>query len=384
MTITIHDDFALPAPDHWIKGRAVREDEYAVFVTAELGSTVDRLCGVIEGRRVAMVTDTTVRDLHAADLADLLRARGVAVDVMAIEPGERNKSVPTAMSLLDWLAQTSIGRRDVILPVGGGVVIDTVGWVASAYMRGVPYVNVPTTLLAHVDAALGGKVAVDHPCAKNLVGSFCQPKAVVSYVGYLTTLDRRQIRAGLAEAIKKGVIASPALFEFIEAHVDHILEGRLPELQALVRAASAIKLELIARDPYEVDLRRPLNFGHTVGHALETVTDYGPVLHGEAVAFGMVVATRISVQRRWAAPGLLERLVLLLERAGLPSTADRLPVPVDPAAVMAAMEKIRLIRDGNLCFVLPLELGRTAIADDVDDREIHEAIVCPSLTSTPS
>ncbi len=160
--------------------------------------------------------------------------------------GEANKNLRTATDLLNWLAGTELARRDIVLAVGGGVVIDTVGWVASAYMRGVPYINVPTTLLAHVDAALGGKVAVDHPTAKNLIGAFYQPKAVVSNVGYLSTLDGRELRAGLAEAIKKGIVASPELFELIELRHADIVAADPTETVELVRADDVTDEEIHA------------------------------------------------------------------------------------------------------------------------------------------
>jgi 3-dehydroquinate synthase len=335
---------------------------------------VERLREEIDGRRVALITDRTVARLHASRLANTLADSGLDVATTAFPVGEANKSLATATSLLDWLAGTSLARRDIVLAVGGGVVIDTVGWVASAYMRGVPYINVPTTLLAHVDAALGGKVAVDHPTAKNLVGAFYQPKGVVSNVGYLRTLDARQLRAGLAEVIKKGVIASPELFEFIERRYDDILAVDPETTAFLVHGATAVKCHLVARDPYERDLRRPLNFGHTIGHAVETVTGYGPVLHGEAVAFGMACAARIAERR-----GLLDRrtrtrLTDLLTAVGLPVVLDDLPVRIDLSDTVGALRQIRKIRDGGLRFVLPVALGETVIADDVTDREIRAAI----------
>ncbi|MEV4483237.1 3-dehydroquinate synthase [Micromonospora coxensis] len=349
---------------------ADRSETYCVHVCQQETVAVQHLLREIDGRRVALVTDDRVATLHAKNLADQLRIGGVDVALTSFPAGEANKSLQTACELLDWLAGTALARRDVVLAVGGGVVIDTVGWVASAYMRGVPYINVPTTLLAHVDAALGGKVAVDHSSAKNLIGAFYQPKAVVSNVGYLATLDRRQLAAGLAEAIKKGVIGSPALFALITDVADRVLDRDMDALEGLVRASSAVKCELLAHDPYENDLRRPLNFGHTVGHAVETVTGYGPVLHGEAVAFGMTVAAEIAANRGILAPDVHDRLVRLLRRVELPVRITDLPVPVEPDAVVAALDQIRKIRDGRIRFVLPIRLGETAIVDDVGDDEV--------------
>src|SRR2546430_8313477 len=203
---------------------ANRVDTYPVYVCRCDDRTLEYLRREIDGHRVALVTDRTVATVHAEALAFRLRGAGLDVAMTSFPPGEVSKSLPTATRLLDWLAGTSIARRDVVLAVGGGVVIDTVGWVASAYMRGVPYINVPTTLLGQVDAALGGKVAVDHPSAKNLIGAFYQPKAVVSNTTFLSTLDIRHIAAGLAEAIKNGVIGSPELFDLIERVAGQVLE----------------------------------------------------------------------------------------------------------------------------------------------------------------
>jgi 3-dehydroquinate synthase len=241
-------------------------------------------------------------------------------------------------------------------------------------MRGIPYVNVPTTLLAQVDGALGGKVAVNHPRAKNLLGGFCQPAGVVADVRFLATIAPRHLRAGLAETIKKAVIASPQYLAFIERELDALLERDPDALAQLVGAAAAIKSALIERDPYELDLRRPLNFGHTIGHPLETVTGYGPLLHGEAVALGMVVESRIALDRGLLAADAFERLVALLRRCSLPTSAADLPVPVDGAALLGALEKVRQIRAGSLRVVLPVALGETEIADDVSEFELRAAL----------
>ncbi|NUS73465.1 MAG: 3-dehydroquinate synthase [Corynebacteriales bacterium] len=364
-------------PDVPIAGLALRRDEYPVHMCQDEASTVARLGAEIDGRRVALITDNQVATLHARRLADHLTELGLEVSMTSFPAGEANKSLDTAVELLNWLAATKLARRDVVLAVGGGVVIDTVGWVASVYMRGVPYINVPTTLLAHVDAALGGKVAVDHPSAKNLIGAFYQPKAVISNVGYLSTLCTRELRAGLAEAIKKGVIASPELFELIEQEHTNILAADPKVLAQLVRGSSAIKCHLIAKDPYEQDLRRPLNFGHTIGHAVETVSGYGPIHHGEAVAFGMACASRIAERRDVLTPALLRRIVGLLQECGLPTTLTELPVSLNPREVVAALGQIRKIRDGHLRFVLPVALGETIIANDITDEEIHLALSSP-------
>lgn len=252
-------------------------------------------------------------------------------------------------------------------------------------MRGISYVNVPTTLLAQVDAAIGGKVAVNHDNAKNLIGAFYAPHAVVSCTGWLSTLDARQVRAGLAEVIKLAIISSPQLFAFIEQHLERLMTLDVSCLQPLVHAASAIKCALVERDPYEIDLRRTLNFGHTVGHAVETVTGYGPVLHGEAVAYGMAVAVRVAVTRGVLAPATASRIIGILRAVGLPVLPGELPVTPAAEDVIAALDKVRQVRDGSLRFVLPTSMGSALIADDVDDDEIRLALHdrMRAVTSSP-
>ena len=288
--------------------------------------------------------------------------------------GEPHKSLDQAFELLDWLTGTQLGRRDLIVNLGGGVVIDMGGWVACSYMRGVPYVNLPTTLIGQVDAGIGGKLAVNHPVAKNLIGGFFQPRAVISNVSFLETIGVRQLRAGLAESIKKAIIASPAYWDLIEASVEAILAGELEALEALVHGAAAIKAELIERDPYEEDSRRTLGFGHAIAHPLETVTAYCELLHGEAVAFGMAVEAQLAAGRGLLPPARLERILALLRRVGLPTTAAELPTAVDPERLLSATERIRLIRGGGYRFVLPIDLGETVIADDVTPSELRQAL----------
>jgi 3-dehydroquinate synthase len=371
----VSDAIAMPSHGARIVARARREERYPIHVTRDARATRAHLAELMAGARtVAVISDETVDALYGGELRRELRELDVEVLTRTLPAGEASKSLDSAVELWHWLAGSALARRDLVLSFGGGVIADLGGWVASVYMRGVPYVNVPTTLLAMVDGALGGKVAVNHPVAKNLLGAFQQPAGVISDLRYLRSLDRRHIAAGIAECVKKGVVASPEYFEFIEREATAMMDGDPAALESLVRAAAAIKTALIERDPYEIDLRRPLNFGHTLGHPLETVTGYAPLLHGEAVAFGMVVEARIAAQRGWLADGLLERLENVLDRCGLPTRGGALPGGVTAAALLEAMEKVRLIRAGSLRWVLPIELGETVIADDVTEAEVRAAL----------
>ena len=370
----VRDFVPLPEPVRAIEARAAREDAYRIHVVEDAARAAELLVQELQGDAVALITDETVESLYAGELVGRLREEGIDVLARAVPAGEPSKSIEQAVELWDWLARSPIGRRDAVVNLGGGVVCDLGGWVASAYMRGLPYVNVPTTLLAQVDGALGGKTAVNHPLAKNLLGAFHQPAAVISNIGFLASSGRRHLAAGIAEVIKKAMIASPECWGFLEARAEDLMAREPAALLELVRAASAIKTQLVRRDPYENDLRRPLNFGHTIGHPLETVTGYGPLLHGEAVAFGMVVESRIAVARGLLDPPLLDRLIVLLGRCGLPVSAGDLPCAPGGDALIEAMEKVRLIRAGSLRFVLPRALGETVIADTIEEDEVRCAL----------
>jgi 3-dehydroquinate synthase len=380
--LSVQDEQPIPALNEPITSTLRRTSVYGIHVVSDEASALEALREMIGDRRVALVTDEIVNEIHGERIAAWLTGNEIKVRRMIIPAGEQSKSLRTAVRLLDWLALSDIRRRDILLAVGGGVVIDTAGWVASAYMRGIPYINASTTLIGQVDAAVGGKVGVDHGIAKNLIGSFYAPHAVVSCVAWLTTLDSRQVRSGLAEAIKLAVICSPELFDFIERRLPSLMALDVPSLRQLVHAASAIKCVLVERDPYETDLRRTLNFGHEVGHAIETVTGYGPVLHGEAVAYGMAIAIRVAVARGVLAPQVAARITGVLRTAGLPAEPEEFPASPAADDVIAALAKIRQVRDGSLRFVLPMAIGTSLIADDVGDDEIRVALTNPVRVTT--
>jgi 3-dehydroquinate synthase len=372
--LSVLDDLPIPGPDGPVVSTIQRTCTYKIHVTRDEPSALIALANAVGDRRVAVITDEVVDKLYASHIGNWLSNHGLKVQKIALPAGEGSKSIPVACHLLDWLAQSDIRRRDVIVAVGGGVIIDTAGWVASIYMRGISYINVPTTLLAQVDAAIGGKVAVNHDTAKNLIGGFYSPDAVVSCIDWMSTLDARQTRAGLAEAIKMSIISSPQLFEFIERNLKSLRALDGDSLRSLVHASSAIKCALVERDPYEVGLRRTLNFGHTVGHALEAAAGYGPVLHGEAVAYGMSVAMRIATARGVLAAETAARIVGILRVLGLPTVPGELPAMPPAEEVIAALEMVRQVRNGSLRFVLPTGIGSSLIVDDVCDDEIRASL----------
>jgi 3-dehydroquinate synthase len=370
-----HDAIELPSPGTaTVTASSARADTYPIHITRTLEATAARVRELVGDAQAAVVTDTTVAQLHGDAFLAALRQEGLAPEVCVVKAGEANKSLEQATDLWHWLAAGTLGRRDVLLTFGGGVVNDLGGWAAAGYMRGMRYVNVSTTLVGQVDAAIGGKLAVNHARAKNLIGGFHQPLGVVSNISFLDTLDVRHLRAGLAETIKKAIIASPAYWKLIETDAEAVLARDHDALERLVLGASAIKAELIARDPYEHDARRTLGFGHALAHPVETVTGYGPVLHGEAVAFGMVVEGRMANARGLLPDAELDRIVTLLRRVGLPTEAAELGGGIDGERLLAATEKVRLARGGSLRWVLPVGIGDTVIADDVTEAELRDAL----------
>lgn len=375
----VHDEVPLPTTDDPIIARAVRSDEYPIFVTRTLDRAIDHLAAIADGAQLAIITDTCVDELHGTALREAIDSAGLRHETYRLPPGEPSKSRACHDEIVDWLASSEIGRRDLIVTFGGGVINDTGGYAASSYMRGLRYVNLPTTLLAQVDGAMGGKVAVNHASAKNLIGAFYQPAAVISNVGFLETLDRRNLAAGLAESIKKAIIASPEYWGFIDDNAEGVVRGDQDALELLVRYAASIKTTLVERDPYEQDLRRPLNFGHTIGHPLETLAGYGTLLHGEAVAFGMVVETEIAANRGLLREPLDARLPALLARVGLPCRSRHLPGGVSLQGLIAAMAPVYRIRAGSLRYVLPERCGTTLIVDDVTTSELEAAALSTGL-----
>lgn len=348
------------------------DHRYDVAIEAGLIERLpERLAGMFPGARVAVLTDETVNGLYGRPLIDALRRAGITASAVVVPDGERSKTVERFWEVIEALHGHGIDRRAVLVNLGGGMVTDLGGFVASAYLRGIAYVNAPTTLLAQHDSAIGGKVAINARWAKNFVGAFHPPRAVFTDPGVLRTLGDREVSAGVAEAVKIAVLAEPALFDALEAHVDAILARRDVEtLTEVVRRASASKIAMLAPDPYEVDLRRGLNLGHTYGHPLETEMAYVGLLHGEAVAFGIAVAVKIAQHRSVLATADAERILALLD-------AYRLPPAIPLERLMRAckrMDEVRLVRGRCLNFVLPTRVGGFQIVPEIDHDEVPRAI----------
>ena len=326
---------------------------------------------------LVLVSNHGVGPLYAEPLAAQLRAAGRKVSRFDTAVGEGAKSLQTAGTLYDALAEASFSRRGALWAVGGGVTGDLGGYVAATWMRGVSFVQVPTTLLAMVDSSVGGKTGVNHPRAKNLIGAFWQPAAVIIDPNCLRTLDHRELRAGLAEVIKYGVIADAEFFNWLEDHMDAALALDPEILTEIIARCCAIKAEVVGEDERESDAigrRAILNYGHTLGHALEAVTRYGELLHGEAIAIGMTVAARLAVQLGSISPEdgaeLLARQTRLFVRTGLPV---EVPAGLEWGRLWTAMTLDKKTRGASVNFILPSRLGEVTKVENVSPDAVKSA-----------
>ncbi len=291
---------------------------YPVFFrTDALDELVARLSALAATRRVLLVSDTTVEALHGAPLVERLTAAGVSVISATVAPGEASKSVETAARLWDTALAAGVDRRTPVVAFGGGVVGDLAGFVASTLLRGLPLVQVPTTLMAQVDSSVGGKTALNHRTGKNLIGTFHQPRFVFADTRYLVTLPAREVRSGLAEVVKHAAIAEPKLLATLGTPA--VGAGEPAALRPLVHAAVAIKAEIVAADETETGLRAVLNFGHTLGHAFEAVAGFAGLTHGEAVSLGMCAALDLSERLSGLPPTEAGRVTAVLAALGLPT-----------------------------------------------------------------
>ncbi|MFQ5664879.1 MAG: 3-dehydroquinate synthase [Candidatus Binatia bacterium] len=331
----------------------------------EVGS---RLAALGAARRTVIVSNPTVGALYLDRVITSLREAGFETTSIMIPDGEEHKNLTWLTFVYDRLVAAHLERSSPILALGGGVVGDLSGFAAATFLRGVPFVQLPTTLLAQVDSSVGGKTAINHPAGKNLIGAFYQPRLVLADLDVLHTLPRKEFVAGLAEVIKYAVILDSKLFALIEQELDRLLALDEELLRAIVRRCCALKAMVVHRDEREAGYRSILNFGHTIGHAIESLTAYQRYLHGEAVAAGMAFAARISSARGYCTPETMERLVGLLKRSGLPV---ELPREVTWPRLESAMESDKKAAAGKVKFVCVEDVGQTRF-EDLTAHEIAE------------
>jgi 3-dehydroquinate synthase len=370
----------LPGPERVLQV-ALPHDPYPIVISegglARLGRWVTSHA-VRPGSRALMVSNPVVHAHYGERAEHSLREAGLEVHTLVIDAGEDQKTPATVAKIHDAAHQHRLERGSLMVALGGGVVGDMVGFAAATWLRGIALVQVPTTLLAMVDAAIGGKTGVNHPGGKNLIGAFHQPKAVLIDPEVLASLPEREFRAGMAEVIKYGVIGDRELFEALERHSARVPHPGLGSLEAIgptllrqvLEGSAAAKARVVAADEREAGARATLNYGHTLGHVVETLTGYTTYLHGEAVGLGMLMAGTLARRLGLWDADAETRQRALVAAAGLPLT---LP-PLDPEAVLSTLRSDKKVRQGLVRFVLPTAIGQVVVRDDVDEGTILEAL----------
>lgn len=317
-----------------------------------------------------IVTDSNVANTHAATVRQSLLASGWRCETEILPAGELSKSLDVVTKVYDRLIGMQADRRTVIVAVGGGVVGDAAGFIAATYTRGLPFVQIPTTLLSAVDSSVGGKTGVNHPLAKNMIGAFYQPIGVLIDTAVFETLPDREFRSGLAEVVKYGVIMDAAFFDYLEQHVAAINARRPDVLRQIVARSCQLKADVVQQDEYEsTGLRAILNYGHTFGHAFEALCGYGQLLHGEAVAIGMIYASRLAERRGLIAASLTDRQRALLQALELPTSLPA-GVQLSTDAILARMRLDKKTVSGSLRFILPTRIGEVKTFSDVPEADV--------------
>jgi 3-dehydroquinate synthase len=332
------------------------ERSYPIVIGKHLLEHTD-FSDYVPGKRVAIVTNTTVAPLYLERLTGMLTAAGKQCIPIVLADGEEEKNAANLMRVFDVLLETKCDRKTTLVALGGGVIGDLTGFAAATYMRGVPFVQIPTTLLAQVDSSVGGKTAINHPLGKNMIGAFYQPQSVIADTSTLMTLPARELSAGLAEVIKHGAIIDAEFFGWQEKNMAKLIARDDQALAYAIQRSCEIKADVVRQDERETGLRAILNFGHTFGHAIEAGLGYGEWLHGEAVGCGMVMAADLSVRLGYMQPGDRDRLVALIQSAGLPTTAPDL----GRDKWLDLMEVDKKNEGGKIKFILLKPLGQAVV-----------------------
>ncbi len=314
-----------------------------------------------------VVTNDTVGPMYFNNLKVQLEENGFKVSECVLKDGESYKTIDSFWSIHTSLLENNFGRDSAIIALGGGVVGDMAGFAAATYQRGIPFVQIPTTLLAMVDSSVGGKTAINHPLGKNMIGAFYQPKAVIADLETLKTLPKREITAGLGEVVKTAIIYNYKFFEFLENNVKKVFDYDLPVIGEIVKNCCQIKAEVVSEDEKEHGLRAILNYGHTFGHAIEAFLGFGTWLHGEAVGLGMVIASALAEKRGLITKADDERMKKLCKKAFLPTS---IPQEMTADDFITHMRHDKKVRNGTIRYVLPTKIGKVEIFSDVSDDEI--------------
>ena len=321
--------------------------------------------------KIALISNPTVFGLYGARILNSIRNAGFDCLKVLIDDGEEHKNLISLQHIYSELLKHTLDRSSVLIALGGGVIGDITGFAASTYMRGIAYVQVPTTLLAQVDSSVGGKTGINHELGKNMIGTFWQPRLVWIDVETLNTIPGRELMSGLAEVIKYGVIYDGELFGFLEEQKNSILNLQEQALIHIIKRSCEIKADIVSKDEREAGLRAILNYGHTIGHAVETVTHYTQYLHGEAVAIGMHLEARLAQELNVISSDTAERIRNLIEAYGLPS---ELPHGLDRENVLSSMRLDKKAIAGKLTFILPEKIGSVKIERETDEQVLREIL----------
>ena len=356
-------------------GICLADRSYPIVIGSGLFANSSTYQDLPSASTAVIVSNTTVAPLYLNQLQATLGGRFTKVIFCVLPDGEVHKDWPTLQLIFDALLENGCDRKTILFALGGGVVGDMTGFAAASYMRGVPFVQVPTTLLAQVDSSVGGKTAINHPLGKNMIGAFYQPQLVVCDLDVLKTLPDREISAGLAEVIKYGPIADIAFMEWMEANLDALLAKDSAALAHAIERSCQIKADVVGQDEREQGLRAILNFGHTFGHAIESGLGYGQWLHGEGVGCGMVMAAHLSARLNLVDAAFVERLTLLVSRAGLPTRAPVLREKDNAGRYLELMRMDKKSEAGEIRFVLIDGAGKACVraAPDALVREVIDA-----------
>lgn len=346
------------------------ERSYPIHVGSGLLRNPELIVPLLPQKRAAIITNTTIALLYLGPFSAMLQTAGVDVVPVVLPDGEDHKTWQTLNLIFDELIARRCERRTTLIGLGGGVIGDMAGFAAATWQRGAPFMQVPTTLLAQVDSSVGGKTAINHPLGKNMIGAFYQPRVVVTDLDVLATLPDRELKAGLAEVIKHGLIRDAGFFEWLEANIEKLLARNANALEHAVVRCCEIKAEVVAMDEREEDVRAWLNFGHTFGHAIESGLGFGTWLHGEAIAAGMMIAAELSLRLGKLGTGDVERVERLLVRAGLPVQGPGFPF----SRYLELMSVDKKARDGALRFILLDGLGKAIVANDIPVETVSAAL----------
>ena len=343
----------------------------------EIGARLDRagelLQGLGLGRKMALITNPTVKQLYGKQLVDSLKSAGFLVMSLEVPDGEQFKNLDWANAIYTALLTNSFDRKSVLVALGGGVIGDLTGFAAATYMRGIPFIQVPTTLLAMVDSSVGGKTGVNHPMGKNMIGAFYQPKKVLMDLAVLRSLPPKELLSGMAEVIKYGVIWDASFFDYLEANRDRILGLDTEAITHVIQRSCEIKADVVSRDEREGGLRASLNFGHTVAHAIETAENYR-MRHGDAVAIGMVFAARLALRTGLCDAAVPERVEKVIRAYGLPADLSVLTRKPSVLELMDTMQIDKKAEGGKVKFVLPKRIGEVVITREWDEGHLRELL----------